>query len=127
MSPPVLDASAVLALLNGEPGAAEVAKAIPGALLSAVNLAEVVSKLVDHGVADAAARAALAGLGIRIVDFDEALAHRVGALRRETRHVGLALGDRACLAVGQELERTVLTADRRWAELDLAIDIRVIR
>ncbi len=127
MSSPVLDASAVLALLNGESGAPEVAAALPGAMMSAVNLAEVAGKLVDHGMEEGEVRAALAGLALRIVTFDEVRAYRVGALRRETRHVGLALGDRACLAAGREMERTVLTADRRWAELDLGIDIRVIR
>lgn len=127
MSSPVLDASAVLALLNDEPGAHEVANTLPGALLSTVNLAEVAGKLVDHGMVDNALRAALGGLGLRIVKFDEELAYRAGSLRRSTRRAGLALGDRACLSVGQELECTVLTADRRWSELDLGIDIRVIR
>ena len=37
----ILDASAVLAFLNDEPGADTAADAIPGALISAANLAEV--------------------------------------------------------------------------------------
>src|SRR5204863_8283095 len=43
----VLDASAILALINNEPGADEVAEALPESVLSTVNLAEVIGKLVD--------------------------------------------------------------------------------
>ena len=49
MSEVVLDASALLALLNDEPGAGEVEKTVPGAIISAVNLSEVVAKLAERG------------------------------------------------------------------------------
>ena len=45
----VLDASALLALLLAEPGAARVAALLPDATVSAVNLSEVVAKLAEHG------------------------------------------------------------------------------
>jgi ribonuclease VapC len=46
---------------------------------------------------------------------------------RRIRHYGLSLGDRACLALAMELKLPVVTADRAWIDLDLGIDICVIR
>jgi PIN domain nuclease of toxin-antitoxin system len=115
----VLDASALLALVHGEEGADVVEATIPGAQISAVNLAEVVGKLADIGMPEDEIRAALAGLGLRVVDFDERLAFAAGLLRPLTRSEGLSLGDRACLAVAAATHRPALTADRSWAELGL--------
>ncbi|WP_051758091.1 hypothetical protein [Prauserella rugosa] len=44
-----------------------------------------------------------------------------------TRHQGLSLGDRACLALAQRLDRPALTADQAWKNLDLAVDVQLIR
>lgn len=75
MSRVVLDASAVLALLNGEPGHEAVADAIPEAVLSAVNLSEVVAKLGEKGMPEEAIAAAMAGIELEILPFDEASAY----------------------------------------------------
>jgi PIN domain nuclease of toxin-antitoxin system len=123
----VLDATALLALLQEEPGAETVAEAIPQSSISAINLAEVVGKLVDAGMPEEAVRTALAGLGIEVIPFDEDLAYRTGLLRPLTSPYGLSLGDRACLALGQRLGRPVLTADRVWASLKVGVKVRVIR
>ena len=48
-------------------------------------------------------------------------------LRSVTRHAGLSLGDRACLALGDRLGCPVVTADRVWASLDVGVAIVVIR
>lgn len=127
MKETVLDATALLALLQEEPGAETVAEAIPQSSISAINLAEVVGKLVDAGMPEEAVRAALTGLGIEVVPFDEDLAYRTGLLRPLTSPYGLSLGDRACLALGQRLGRPVLTADRVWASLKVGVKVRVIR
>ncbi len=127
MKQTVLDATALLALLQEEPGADMVADAIPHAAISAVNLAEVVGKLMDAGMPEEAIRAALTGLGIEVIPFDEDLAYRAGLLRPLTRSAGLSLGDRACLALGHRLGRPVLTADRAWASLKAGLTVRVIR
>lgn len=127
MKEAVLDATALLALLQEEPGAETVAEAIPQSSISAINLAEVVGKLVDAGMPEEAVRTALAGLGIEVVPFDEDLAYRTGLLRPLTSPYGLSLGDRACLALGQRLGRPVLTADRVWASLKVGVKVRVIR
>ena len=123
----VLDASAVLALLNNEPGATNVASALSGASISAVNLAEVAAKLSDYGMGQADIENALGSVTLRIVPLDEAGAYASAALRQATRSAGLSLGDRCCLALGQAQGETVLTADRAWTKLKLGIAITAIR
>lgn len=127
MSAVVLDASALLALLSSEPGSEAVAESLPGAQISSVNLSEVVAKLSDHGMASAEIRLVIDGLGLQVASFDEALAHEAGMLRSKIRKLGLSLGDRACLALGLRERATVLTTDRRWTEVDLAIRVQVAR
>lgn len=122
-----MDASALLALLNEEPGAEAVAQTIPGAAISAVNLAEVVAKLAEIGVPERDIRAALGPLGLETVPLDEPMAYRTGLLRPQTRRLGLSLADQACLALGLARACPVLTADRAWRSLDLGLPIRVIR
>jgi PIN domain nuclease of toxin-antitoxin system len=123
----VLDASAVLALLNNEPGAAKVTAAMNGALISAVNLAEVAAKLSDYGMAQRDIEKALGNLDLKILPLDEAGAFASAALRQPTRPSGLSLGDRCCLALGQALGDSVLTADRAWTTLKLGITVTAIR
>lgn len=129
MNERVLDTSAVLALLNQESGAETVAEALEreACLMSAVNVAETVARLVERGVPEAAAVTILLGLKLSTVDFGFATACRAGALRPATRALGLSLGDRACLALALERGCPAMTADRAWAGLDLGLDIHVIR
>ena len=130
MSRAVLDASALLALLNRERGAEQVAEALAaGAIIGAVNLSEVVAKLADIGMPEAEIREALEPLALDVVDFDVADAFATGLLRPLARAAGLSLGDRACLALGRRTALPVLTADQAWTHLALApaIEITVIR
>lgn len=127
MTDVVLDASAVLARMLGEPGEEAVSGLVDDARISAVNLAEVVTRLVDRGAPPEAAVAAAARLRLTVVPFDEAAAYRTGALRAGTRRLGLSLGDRACLALAEAAGLPVLTADRGWAELDLDVEVVLIR
>jgi PIN domain nuclease of toxin-antitoxin system len=127
MTEVVLDSSAILAQLQGEMGGDLVAGYMPEAFLSAVNLAEVAQKLVNDGATDQGVRDTLADLPCDVVDFDRPMAMRVGILRRTTRERGLSLGDRACLALAERLGLPVLTADRAWADLDLGIEVVLIR
>jgi PIN domain nuclease of toxin-antitoxin system len=126
--PIVLDTSALLALLQNEPGAGAVAEALPHAIMSAVNLSEVVAKLTERGVPAKDLREALDGLAIDIRAFDEHDAYLAGALRTETRDLGLSFGNRACLALAMKLGMPALTADRAWASLALdRLVVSVIR
>lgn len=127
----VLDASAVLAYLNDEPGAAEIEQWLDSAscLLSAANYAEVLSKLGDHGMPLSEAMTAVATLDLKIDPVDADIARRIAELRPLTRSAGLSLADRACLALARRETCAAITADRPWlalAEL-LQIDIRYIR
>ncbi|WP_284944186.1 type II toxin-antitoxin system VapC family toxin [Acidisoma cladoniae] len=122
----VLDSSAVLALLLDEPGAETVKATLPGALLSAVNLAEVISKLCERGMSLGDARSVVEDLGVEVIDFGSHQAYIVGELRRVTRSAGLSLGDRACLALGRLREASVVTADAIWMGLS-GFEIVLIR
>lgn len=123
----VIDASALLALLNAEPGADIVTEALPGGVISAVNLSEVIAKLCDAGVPEKAIHQTLQPLGLEIVSFDEEQAYQAGVLRTSTQNMGISLGDRACLSLAKMLGVVALTADRAWAGLSVGATIKVIR
>ena len=127
MSKRILDASAVLMCLNEEIGFERAIALLEDAAISAVNLAEVGSKLTDKGGSDEAVRERLAGLELAVVDFGAELAFRAAALRQSTRHAGLSLGDRACLATAKKLGVPAVTADRTWSKLKLDTPIQVVR
>lgn len=123
----VLDASALLAALGGEPGAERVRALLPSARIGSVNLSEVVAKLHERGVPDAVIDEILVDLDLTVVPFDAATARRAGLLRGATRAAGLSLGDRACLALAAERDAVAVTTDRAWGELDLGIAVELLR
>jgi PIN domain nuclease of toxin-antitoxin system len=116
----VLDASAVLAVLNGEPGEKKVIPILAESAICAVNLTEVAAKLIEVGMDEASAQIAVSVLGIReIVDFAEDLAWEAAQLRPLTKQYGLSLGDRTCLALARKLNVPAVTADKEWSKLKL--------
>jgi PIN domain nuclease of toxin-antitoxin system len=123
----VLDASAVLALLDGETGADKVGAVLMRAAIGTVNLAEVHTKLAERGQAGRRALAEVLASIERVVPFSEEHALLTGSLRSATQHIGLSLGDRACLALGISLGAEVFTTDRLWAGLNLPCSVQVIR
>ena len=123
----VLDASAVLALLNAEPGAERVTSVLRQAVICSVNRTEVLTRLLDWDLSQADAAEALQALELNVSSFDHHLADAAAWLRRDTHKHGLSLGDRACLALAQQLGARVLTTDRAWQSLDLGITIENIR
>lgn len=127
MSRVVLDASAVLALVQDEPGASEVEQHLGQAVMSTVNWAEVAGVLDARGLAPAPLRSVVEALGIEVMAFDAETADGTGCLWRKTREQGLSLADRACLAVARSLDLPAVTADRAWLELDVGVDVRCIR
>ena len=123
----VLDASALLALLNVETGAEVVAESVTEAVINAVNLSEVVGKLGTAGMPEEAIRQALQGLDLDVITFDEEQAYGAGLLRSVTDEFGLSLADRICLDTARRLGIPALTADKIWKELSVGIDVILIR
>ena len=123
----VLDASALMALLRGETGADAVAACLSRAVVSAVNQAEVQAMLVSAGMEEQVAWWHIAELKCESTPFDEDQARIAGGLVKITQPFGLSLGDRACLALAIQRQATALTTDRAWKNLNLGIEIEVIR
>jgi PIN domain nuclease of toxin-antitoxin system len=126
----VLDASALLA----EPGGDVVRDTLveQTAVMSAVNWAELLSQLASAGadpdeVAKRLASEVVLGDALTVVALTAHDGPAIARLRPTTRHLGLSLADRACLALAQRLDRPVLTTDRAWAQLQIGVQIRLAR
>jgi ribonuclease VapC len=119
----VFDASALLAFLQGEDGAAAVEAGLSeGGSCGTANWSEVAQKIRAHGRDWSLARALLASYDLQLepVSVDDA----EQAAGSWTPGSGLSLADRLCLALGQRLEATVWTADTAWGS---SATIRQIR
>lgn len=123
----VLDASAVLAVIQEEPGAERIEAHLDTGCISAVNLAEIVGKLQDRGLGDNEIDELLALLDLdtRILDREGAVF--MGKLRQSTKLAGLSLGDRACLALAHSFGATAITMDRAWKDLEIGVAVEVAR
>jgi ribonuclease VapC len=124
----VLDASAMLAVLNEEPGSEKLTpEMLNNSVGSTVNLTEVHTKLVSRGGdPDEAWEDALSAIQ-QAVPFNDEQARIAGDLVAQTRTFGLSLGGRACLALGLVLKAPVYTTDRSWKDLKVGVRIHVIR
>jgi ribonuclease VapC len=125
--PNVLDASALLAFLLGEPGWEVVARHIEFSKISAVNLSEVVAKLLSTGSEPAKVHEYAGGTKANVLAFDETLAFAAGQLIKLTKASGASFGDRACLATAQREGLPVLTSDTAWRGLDIGVELIFIR
>jgi ribonuclease VapC len=124
----VLDASAILAVIGGEPGGEKLTPALLAhAVASTVNLAEVQTKLVSRGWNSDEAWEDATSPVREVVAFNEEHARLAGDLVSHTRHLGLSLGDRACLALGTALDCPVYTAEKTWKKVKLDVAIHIIR
>ena len=123
----ILDASALLCLLQEEKGAERVARALPAAKIGAVNYSEVVGKLVEAGVDEAKIDRLVDALHLTVVPFDRTQARLTGLLRAATRRLGLSLGDRACLALASAEGATALTCDRSWTKFESPCKVEALR
>lgn len=127
MTSVVLDASAAIALLRRETGEEYVESRLTGAAISAVNYSEVIKKAVERGGNVTEARAHLDFLQLAVIPFDTNQACLAASLWPAARPYGLSFADRCCLALGVNLGRTILTADRDWLSLDVGVSIEAIR
>lgn len=123
----VLDASAVLAVMRDESGGNRVTEAMPAVVIAAVNHSEVLAKLIDYGMTPQGAVEELDRMKLYVRPFDLELSELAGRLRGPTARFGLSLGDRACLALASSLNCPAMTTDRIWDELDIGVEIRLLR
>ena len=123
----VLDASSVLAFLHDEPGAERVWSVLSQAVVGTVNWSEVVQKALRRQVDITGMREEFVQAGVVFSPFTVEQAEIAALLWDKTRHLGLSLGDRACLALAMEHQLPILTADRAWSGLDLDLQIQLVR
>ena len=124
----VLDASALLALIQNEKGADVIRPLLKRSVMSTINVAEALTALQRVEIQPKDAIVSIRDVIQGIIPFDAEQAQCAAELQPYVRHKGLSLGDRACLALGQRLQASVYTADKIWGELHLDnITIHVIR
>ena len=124
----MLDASALLAILNQEIGSEKLSPELLSiSVSSTVNLAEVQAKLVRRGLRPGEAWEATLSPVREAVSFNEEQAKLAGSLVSHTRPLGLSLEDRACLALGIALKAPIYTADKSWKTLKIGVAIHSIR
>lgn len=124
----VLDASALLAFLQQEKGSEKVEEHLSKSIMSTVNVSETIAVLSQIGIHSEEAVNIITNLIKEIIPFDTHQAHLAANLRKHTKHLGLSLGDRACLALAESLNCKVLTADKIWNKLNLdSIAIAFVR
>jgi PIN domain nuclease of toxin-antitoxin system len=128
MNEVVLDASAMLALLHHERGEEKLtADLLDRSVASAVNLAEVQTKLIKNGgEPDVAWRDALSSVSC-VEPYTSDHARIAGDLITATEKYGLSLGDRSCLALAIALNAPVYTTEQLWKNLKVGVPIHVIR
>jgi PIN domain nuclease of toxin-antitoxin system len=124
----VLDASAVLAVIQHERGADKLtAQVLNDAVISTVNLAEVQSKLVKNGYTPVQGWTDALEPVSAVEPFARDHARIAGDLIATTEKYRLSLGDRSCLALAIALKAPVYTTEQLWKNLKVGVPIHVIR
>lgn len=123
----VLDSSALLAMLFGEPGGDLVRASVSTSAMSAANLAEVVTKLVARGADENLAMRTAQESEVEVVAVDQRQAESAGLMHARTRSLGISMGDAFCLVLGETLGAPVLTTDRRLSEVAAGVEVRLLR
>jgi ribonuclease VapC len=111
MSKVVFDASALIAILHDEPGSKAIEPYLNRAIISTVNLSEVLAQLIKHGMPEKIALSTVSSLGLNVIPFNSELAYNAAFLIKITSKTGLSLGDRACLALAQNLKLPAITTE----------------
>jgi PIN domain nuclease of toxin-antitoxin system len=124
----VLDSSALLALIQNEPGAEIIKPLLNVTVMSTINVAESLTVLQRTNIPTQEALSLINDIVNMIVPFDLEQARHVAELQSHLQHKGLSLGDRACIALGVKLQASIYTADKAWSELKVtSADIKLIR
>ena len=134
-------------MMFGEPGGEAVPSLLPDCAMSTVNLAEIVTGLVNRGGDPEDAAETASRLPVELIALDRDVALAAGRLRAGTSQFGLSLGDRVCLSLARKpasqfglslgdrvclslarkLELPVVTCDTMWRELAIGVEIRLLR
>ncbi|MEM9410024.1 MAG: type II toxin-antitoxin system VapC family toxin [Planctomycetota bacterium] len=126
MNNAVIDASALIAFVKRERGFELVQSWLGDAAISAINFSECLQKLVDCDSEKNLLYGIISSFGMSIVEFDQIAAENVAAIFPIAKS-GVSLADRACLALGRELNLPVITADRAWLTLNVGAEVICIR
>jgi ribonuclease VapC len=121
----VLDASAAIALFRREPGWELIEESATDAVMSAVNLGEVVQRQLRLNVSRAETEQLITELGVLIVDVDADLAMDAAVLRHKIPKAGLSQADCICLALAKRMGVVAVTTDRDWAGIADAVGVEV--
>jgi len=124
----VLDASALLAFFKEEPLSYDLEALLSQAVMSTVNACEVATIMMRLGMPKEEIDSLINETIKDIIVFDRELSLLTAHLWKSTKAYGLSLGDRACIALGQQLNLPIYTADTIWKNIQLEnVDIRLIR
>jgi ribonuclease VapC len=121
----VMDSTALIAVVYQEPGYERVVEILDKSAISAVNLAEIINKLVLRGSPAETVRETLLRLELTVQDWTEDLAYRSAEFTPFNKSHGLSLGDRACLTLAKQLRATAVTSDRAWRRIP-SLGVRVM-
>ncbi len=127
MTKAVLDSSALLAFINQENGFEIVEEYLPHAIMSSINLAEVVAILSQIDMPEDIIISIINDLDIKIINFDQDQALQTGFLRKKTKAARLSLGDLSCINLASIKNLTAITANKAWDTLSLTNNIILIR
>jgi PIN domain nuclease of toxin-antitoxin system len=129
MSSVILDSSAVLALVLGEPGGERVKALLveqqAHTAISTINWCEVLTRLQRHSPIVSAATLPAMLPGVEVVPFTQSEAQNTAELAKTCG--SLSLGDRACLALASSRHATAWTTDRIWGRVKIGIDLEILR
>jgi ribonuclease VapC len=124
----VLDATALIALVESEPGYQSVHGLVERSVISAINVAETVNKFVERGSTPDGVQNALRRLELTVEDWSEEMAYQSAEFTQFNKSHGLSLGDRACLTLARRLRATAVTSDRAWRRIpSLGVPIMIFR
>jgi ribonuclease VapC len=123
----LFDASALLALIKGEPGHDILEDLLASSCISAVNLSEVITVLTRIGISPEEITEIISVIP-EVIDFTQNIALTAGNLSNITKEFGLSLGDRSCIATAIQHNMTVYTTDQIWAKINIdGLNIAVAR
>lgn len=106
-------------LLFAEPGKENVEQILDESSTGRINITEALTKMLERGSTIEEAEENLSDLNLNIIEFDAEQSRKIAELRLITKHLGLSLGDRSCLALAIQKDATAVTADKKWAAVTI--------